>query len=118
MNINSKNKKIIENNPIAFATISGNKPYVIGVAYCKILTKDTILITDNFMKTTVKNIMKNNNIALVAWNKKWKGIQALGKARYYEKGRWLDYVKRMKENKGLPARGAILVKVNKIIKPK
>ena len=118
MRITSKIKKVIENNPVAVATVSGNKPYVIGVAYCKVLNKDTILITDNFMKSTVKNILKNNNVAMVVWNKKWEGYQFLGKAKYYQKGKWLDYVKKMKENKGLPAKGAILVNVSKIKKSK
>jgi len=118
MNINPENKKIIENNPVAFATISGNKPYVIGVACCKVLNRNTILITDNYMKSTIKNILKNNNVALVAWNKKWEGIQILGKTKYYREGKWLDHVKKMKENKGLPAKGAILVKISKIIKSK
>ena len=118
MKINPKTKKIIENNPVAFATISGNKPHVIGVAYCKVLGKDTILITDNFMKSTVKNILKNNNVALVAWNKKWEGVQILGKVKYYREGKWLDYVKKMKENRGMPAKGAILIKVGKVIKSK
>lgn len=82
------------------------------------LNKDTILITDNFMKSTVKNILRNNNVAMVVWNKKWEGVQILGKAKYYRKGKWLDYVRKMEENKGMPAKGAILVKVGKIIKSK
>jgi len=71
--ITPKIKKIIENNPIALATVRGNKPYVIGVAYAKVVDQKTILISDNFMNSTVKNILKNNNVALVVWDKKWKG---------------------------------------------
>ena len=118
MEITPKIKKIIEENPIALATIKDNKPYVIGVAYCKVIDSDKILITNNFMRSTVDNILENSNIAMVVWNKKWEGYQFLGKAKYHQKGKWLDYVKKMKENKGLPAKGAILVKVRKIIKSK
>jgi uncharacterized protein len=118
MNINSKIKKIIEKNPAAFATISGSKPYVIGVAYCKVLDKNTIIITDNFMKSTVKNILKNDHVALVAWNKKWEGVQILGRVEYYREGKWLNYVRKLKENRGMPAKGAILIKVSKVIKSK
>ena len=53
-----KIRKIIENNPVAFATTSNNRPHVIGVAHCKVLGKNTILITDNFMRLTVKNKKK------------------------------------------------------------
>ncbi len=118
MSINHENKKIIENNPLALATVNVNKPYVVGVAYCKVISKDKILITDNFMKSTVKNIIKNNNVAMVGWNKKWQGIQILGKAKYYKKGKWLNFAKKIKENKGMPAKGVILIRVNKIIKSK
>ncbi len=113
-----KTKKIIEDNPLAFATIKNNKPYVIGIAHCRVVKKDKILITDNFMNLTVKNILKNDNVALIAWDKKWNGIQVLGKAKYYKKGKWLDFLRRMKENKGMPSKGAILVKIDKIIESK
>jgi len=118
MKLTKNIKKIIEQNPVAFATIGNKKPYVIGVASCKVVEGDKILITDNFMKTTVKNLLKNNNVALVVWNNRWEGYQFLGKAKYYKKGKWLNYVKKLKENKGLPAKGAIVVKVEKIIKSK
>ena len=114
--ISSKIQKVVEENPLAFATIRGKRPYVIGVASCKVIGENKILITDNFMQSTVENIKKNDNIAIVAWNKKWEGYQFLGRAKYYNKGKWLNFVKLMEENKGLPAKGAILVKVSKIIK--
>lgn len=114
--ISFKIKEVVEENPLALSTIRDKKPYVIGVAYCKVVGEDRILITDNFMKSTAENIKKNDNVAIVVWNKKWEGYQFLGRAKYYNKGKWLDIVRSMKENKGLPAKGAILVKVKKIIK--
>lgn len=111
--IDKKIKTIIENNPLALATVQGESPYVITVAYCKVVDKDKILITDNFMKKTVKNISENSNVALTIWNKRWEGYQFLGEAEYYNKGKWLDHVKNMKENKGMLAKGAILVEVKR-----
>lgn len=116
--ITPKIKKILENNPVALATVEDNKPYVVGVAFCKEVGNNKILVTDNFMKSVIKNILKNDNVAMVVWDKKWKGYQFLGKAEYYQKGKWLDFVKQMKENNGLPAKGAILVTVKKIIETK
>ena len=116
--ITPKIKKILENNPVALATFEDDKPYVVGVAFCKAVDNNKILITDNFMKSIIKNILKNDNVAMVVWNKKLEGYQFLGKAKYYSKGKWLDFVKQMKENKGLPAKGAILVTVKKIIESK
>ncbi len=81
----------------------------------KVISKDEILITDNYMNQTIKDILKNNNVCLVAWNKKLKGYKTIGKAKYYTIGKWKEFVEKMKENKGLPAKGAILVKVKKNI---
>jgi len=117
MKINPRVKKIIETNPMALATIDNKKPYVIAVAFCKMVSDTEILITDNFMKRTLKNIDKNKNIALVVW-KGFEGYQFLGTCKYFKAGKWVDYVKSLKENKKLPAKGAILVKVNKIIQSK
>ncbi|MDD5606704.1 MAG: pyridoxamine 5'-phosphate oxidase family protein [Candidatus Pacebacteria bacterium] len=116
--IRPKTKKIIEGNPVAFATVGNNKPYVIGTAYCRVVEKNKILITDNFMNSTIKNILENNNVALVAWDNKWNGVQIIGKAKYYKKGKWLDFVKNIEENNGMPSKGAILIKINKIIESK
>lgn len=111
-------KNLIEKNPIAFATVSKNKPNVIGIAFVKVLSKDKLLITDNYMRSTIKNILENNNVALVVWNKNLKGYKLIGKAKYYKSGKFLELVKSMKENKKLPSKGAIVVKVSKIIESK
>lgn len=114
--ISSEIKSVIENNPIAIATITlQGLPNVIGVAYVKVVDKNQILITDNYMNQTVEDIKNNPNIAVVGWNKKMKGYKLLGKAKYFDKGEWVSKVKSLKENKGMPAKGAILITVYKII---
>lgn len=109
-------KNLIEKNPLAFATVFNNKPNVIGVAFVKVMDKNKILITDNYMKSTIKNISENNNVALVVWDKNLNGYKLIGKAKYYTSGKYLAIVKEMKENRGLPAKGAILINISKIIK--
>ncbi|MDD3734963.1 MAG: pyridoxamine 5'-phosphate oxidase family protein [Candidatus Pacebacteria bacterium] len=118
MKITKNIQKIIESNPIALATIKDKNPYVIAVSCCKIIDNNKILITDNFMTRTTKNITFNPEVALVVWDKRWNGYQLLGTAKYYRKGKWLGYVKKLKENKNLPAKGAIIIKVERIIKSK
>ena len=117
--INQKITNLIENNPMAFATIQGKtkKPYVVGVACCKVVDRK-IVITDNFMNTTIENIKKNNNVALVVWDNKLNGYQFLGKCKYYTKGKWLKFVKNLKENKNMPVKGVIIVDIRHIIKSK
>jgi uncharacterized protein len=115
--INPKIKTIIEKNPLAFATVDGaGKPNVIGVAYVKVVSRNQVLVSDNYMKKTKENLRKNNNVCLAVWDKKWNGVKLVGKAKYFTSGKWKTFVEKMPENKGLPAKGAILVTVSKLIK--
>lgn len=115
--IDSKAKKVIEGNPVAFASVnSACKPNVIGVAFVKVVSENQILVTDNYMKNTKANIEKNNNVCLAVWNKKWEGYKIIGKSKYFKKGKWKEFVEKMPENKGLSAKGAILITVSKLTK--
>jgi len=112
-------KNIIENNPVAFATVDAkNKPNVIGVAYIKVINEKYILITDNYMSKTKDNLLHNNNVCLAIWDNKWHGIKIIGTAKYYDKGKYLSMVKNLKENNNLPSKGAILIRVSKLIELK
>ena len=107
---------MIEENPVAFATVNdGGNPYCIAVAFVKV-KDDKIVITDNYMKITKENIIKNPNVSLVVWNKNLEGYQINGKAEYFKEGKWKDFVKSIPENKDEPCKGAILVTINKIKK--
>ena len=109
----------MESNPVAFATITtDNKPNVIGVAFIKVMSEDQILITDNYMNQTIKDISQNKNVCLIVWDSKMHGYKLIGVAKYFTSGKWKNYVKKMEENKGLPTKGAILIKISKIIPSK
>lgn len=117
VNLNEgKVKEIIENNPMAFGTAEDNKPNVIGVAYVKVVSDDEVVITDNFMKQTKENLEKNNHVCLAVWDKDWHGYKFVGRAEYHAEGKWKDFVEKIPENKGYSAKGAIVVKVSKLIK--
>lgn len=116
ISIDKKAKKIIEQNYVAFATASvGGVPNVIPVACVKVVGKNQVIVTDNFMKHTKENLEENNNVCLAVWNQKEEGYKLIGKAKYFSSGKWLKFVKQMPENKGLSAKGAILVTVSKVI---
>jgi predicted pyridoxine 5'-phosphate oxidase superfamily flavin-nucleotide-binding protein len=115
--MNSEAKRVIENNPVAFATVDkSGKPNVIAVSCVKVVSKNQILITDNFMKQTKQNLKRNNCVCTAVWDKKWKGYKLVGRAKYFTSGKWKKFVEAMPENKGLPAKGAIVVTVSKLIK--
>jgi predicted pyridoxine 5'-phosphate oxidase superfamily flavin-nucleotide-binding protein len=114
-------KKLVEENPLAFATVDekGN-PHCIAVAFVKVVSKNQILVTDNYMSETIKNIQKNPNVALTVWSENWKekcvGYELKGKAKYFTSGKWYEMVKKIPENEKEPCKGAILVTINKIKK--
>ncbi|KKQ21519.1 MAG: hypothetical protein A3G45_02400 [Candidatus Staskawiczbacteria bacterium RIFCSPLOWO2_12_FULL_37_15] len=112
-------KNLVENNPVALATITlENKPNVIGVASVKVVSENQVLITDNYMNQTIKDIENNKNVCLAVWDKNLKGIKLVGEAEYFTNGKWKEFVEQMQENKELPAKGAILVNAFKIIESK
>lgn len=98
--IASETRRLIENNPIAFATVDAKgNPNVIGVAFVKVVSPTEIVITDNFMKQTKENLTKNNNVCLAVRDKKRNGCKMVGKAKYATTGKWKTFVEKMKENK-------------------
>ena len=108
--------QIIENNPVAVATIDANgNPHVIATAYVKV-HEGKIIVTDNHMKTTKQNIVKNGKIALAVWDETWVGYRISGKAQYFGSGKWKKYVQSLKDNKGENCKGAIVVETNEIVK--
>jgi predicted pyridoxine 5'-phosphate oxidase superfamily flavin-nucleotide-binding protein len=105
-------KDKLENSTIAVSTINKDKPHTIFILFPKVLD-GKIIITDNYMKTTVENIKNNPNICLAFFVEE-KGWRINGKAKYESSGKYLDFVKNLPENKGLPAKGAIVVEVEEI----
>lgn len=117
INISKEIKEIIEKNPIALSTITpDNNPNIIAVAYVKVVNGNQILVTDNYMKQTIKDIKNNPNVAIAAWNKYMVGYKLLGQAKYITQGKLIAQAKLIPENKGMPVKGVVLIKINRIIK--
>ena len=112
-------KKLLEENAVALATVDEKEnPHCIAVGDVKVVSKNQVLIGDNYMVETVKNIKRNPNVALVVWNRNWEencvGYQIKGTCEYFTNGKWYGQVKKIHE--GFPAKGAVLVTVEKIKK--
>ena len=119
--ITTEMKKLIEENALAFATVNeSGKPHCVAVGFVKVVSKNQLLITANYLRETVKNIQRNNNVALAVWNRNWEknciGYELRGTAEYFDSGKWYQKVKEMPENEGEPCKGAILVTITKIKK--
>ena len=110
-------KNIIEQNPITIATITPQgMPNIIGVASVKVINDNQILVTDNFMNQTIKDIKNSPHVAVLGWDKKMTGYKLLGDAKYFDSGEYLMKVKALKENQNMPVKGALLITVRRIIK--
>ena len=68
--INKTIKKLIEENAIAVSTVGADgNPHCIAVAFVKVIFDNQLLITDNYMFTTLDNLKRNKNVAIAVWNK-------------------------------------------------
>lgn len=111
-------QELIENNPITLATITkDSKPNQVVVAFAK-MRGDLVIITDNYMSQTVEDINNNPAVCLAVWDNNWNGIKILGSAEYHTAGEWFDFVKKIPENNDTPCKGALVVKIDKVIKLK
>jgi uncharacterized pyridoxamine 5'-phosphate oxidase family protein len=106
-------KSLLENNPISIATTDGEQPNIAVAAYARVVD-DKLLITDNYMSKTVKNLTDNNSVAIAAFDKNWQGVKIIGKAEYAANGKYYDFVKDMPENNGEPVKGVIIVSPEKV----
>lgn len=110
---------MIENNALGLATIdASNNPHVIAVGCVKVVSDNQILITDDYIVETTKNIRQNPNVALAVWSKNWEencvGYELKGTAEYFTKGKWYDIMKQNPDTEGEPRKGAIVVTIDKI----
>ena len=117
MKLSKKQINFINKNHVAILSTCDlkNKPNSVFIEICKIENEENIIITDNEMKTTRKSLLQNNNICLLINDKRYKSIKIFGKASYYTSGKYFDYVKGLRTNIGYSTKGAVVIRVFKII---
>ncbi len=109
-------KNLVETESLAIATVmESGLPNVIGVAFAKVID-DQLIVTDNFMRQTLEDIKHNSRVAVIVWNQEMTGYKLLGEATYFDSGKWLEFVKNIPENKDMPAKGAVIIKVDRVVK--
>lgn len=121
--ISEELKKLIEGNALAFATVGkdGN-PHCIAAGYVKVVSKNQVIVTNIYMMETIRNIQRNNNVALTVWSRNWEdeesceGYELRGMAEYFTAGKWKEFVDDLPENKRYKPKGAVLITISKIKK--
>lgn len=110
-----KNLSRFINETVFWATADkAGSPNLIAVEINKITPQKEIIITDNHIVQSIKNIKENNKCVLLVTNNKDIWWRIFGTASYQEKGKWADYVKKLDTNKGYSPKGAIIVKIIRI----
>ena len=100
--------------PIATADKSG-KPNVVFVTMWKVLDDETLLIVDNFMNKTRRNIEANPNMAIVAYDSESKkSYQIKGNVDIESRGDRFSNAKEMADAKKLPGKAAVVFHVKEI----
>lgn len=106
-----KRRKIIA---LATSSLQG-KPQVTFVEINKI-NSDQIIITDNEMFTTRKNLLKNKQVAILSFEEDYNYcLRISGEANYYNKGKYFDFVKNLKANQNQSPKGAIVIDIKNVI---
>jgi uncharacterized protein len=119
MKIPEKVKQLFDKTDLAsFATSDASgQPNVIAVYWKKIIDDQTIILIDNFMKNTKKNLEVNNKICLSFWNGQTEeGYKIKGTAKYHLSGDIYDLGKNhiQLNNPGRIPKGVVEIKVMQI----
>lgn len=112
--LTEKQLEFLKNQKYAVFTTSNLslQPHSIFVEINKI-ENNSIIITDNFMNTSVENIKGNKKVFILAFKENYEHILSItGEAIYHNSGELMEYVK--KENEGFNPKGAIEIKITNI----
>jgi predicted pyridoxine 5'-phosphate oxidase superfamily flavin-nucleotide-binding protein len=100
--------------PIATADMTG-KPNVVFVGVWKILDDETIMIVDNYLYKTKKNIEENPRLAFVVYDReKKKSFQLKCSVNIETSGKRFEEARTMAESKKLPGNAAVILTVKEI----
>lgn len=89
-------------------------PNLIAVEISGITPKNEIIITNNHIVKSIKNIKENNKCVILVTDNKSIWWRLYGTATYQKKGKWSDYVKSLESNIDYNPKGAIVIKIKMI----
>jgi predicted pyridoxine 5'-phosphate oxidase superfamily flavin-nucleotide-binding protein len=117
MKLSEEMKEAIEKNLVFLATSSPEGiPNVVPIGFARPIDDETILIADNYMKKTRKNLENNPNLALIVSDAKTFPYQFKGTVELFESGKYFDEVVEWAQNvmTELEPKSAIVFKVEEI----
>lgn len=102
--------------PIATANQDGT-PNVVPMTFVKVYDENNLLVVDNFMNKTRKNLVSNAQMAICVWDlKAGQAYQIKGRTTRSTSGKVFDEAKKWVEEKmpGLQAQAAVLLSVEQV----
>jgi predicted pyridoxine 5'-phosphate oxidase superfamily flavin-nucleotide-binding protein len=119
--LNQRMKEIFEKQkPIVLATATKDGiPNVVPVGMKKIIDDETILISDQYLNKTLKNIQANPRVAITVWDE-IEGYQIKGTVTVETSGPLFEETVRWAEERGksistpLKPKGALILKIMEI----
>jgi len=119
LDIPKKVKKLFNDQEvISFGTADSNKtPNVVAIFWKKIVSDKTILLIDNYMNQTKKNVEQNSKVCLSFWDPKTgEGYKIKGDAYYHISGKVFNqgkqFIQEQKPDRN--PKGVVEVKVKDI----
>jgi len=115
--LNEKQKDLLKRRNIVVFTTSNmqGKPRSIFVEVNHI-NDGEIIITDNEMGATKDNFLENDNVFILAFELDYSYcLKIEGEVKYYNDGKYFDFVKNLDTNKKRTPKGAVLVNIKKVI---
>ncbi|MEW6009743.1 pyridoxamine 5'-phosphate oxidase family protein [Methanobacterium alkalithermotolerans] len=122
MVLNEEMMEAIEKNLVFLATVSKEGvPNVVPIGFARPLNENTILIADNYMNKTIKNLEDNHKLSLIVQDAKSLPYQFKGTVEIFKSGEYFDEVVDWAQNvmSELEPKSAILFTVEDIysVKP-
>ena len=117
MELSEKQLDLLARKKLVVLATSGSddKPRAIIVEVNK-AESDKIIITDNEMEITRKNLLGNKNVFLLTFEEDYHyGLKILGEAEYYSRGEHFDFVKNLETNKGHSPKAAVVITVKEVV---
>ncbi len=116
MTLTTDQEKLIEgNNIIVLATADQyGQPRAVFMGYPKCINHRIVLV-DNFMNITKRNIVENPLVSILAYNKDYSVcLKISGKASYHTDSSHLEWAKGLEENKDLNPKGVVEVIIDNV----
>jgi predicted pyridoxine 5'-phosphate oxidase superfamily flavin-nucleotide-binding protein len=117
MLLNDELKEAIEKNLVFLATASiQGVPNVVPIGFARPIDDKTILIADNYMNKTRKNLDENPKLSLIVSDANTFPYQVKGTVEIFESGEYFDQVVDWAQNvmTELQPKSAILFKVEEV----